>query len=398
MFAFCRSAPYAVRQARRPVPIAPAMPCRRDAAAGTISRRMLAGRAHQGDPPASLAVPCKSGAGMVRGPDKGGCDPHQTARTEACAGSSAAANSPQGANGGVGVTPGRNGENAGSTGTGDGSPSTSDGTSNRWTAAADSSPEPPLKLKAVYSMGDGECTCDGIEIGVEGFDNYVSERVEPRRTDAEGMQMVEQALAEVESSGFKAPALERLRSPSRPPEKPWRTGEALAECYLEDFESASFPYPRLRDERNPYAYSAGPDLVGYASSGRNIMFLFGEVKTTGETTRPPSVVWDLRVQLERLRSGKVVSHLIQQLVKKARSGSGEPDRRRNDEALRSYAMCKWATAGILISDQEPDKVDLEAAFVRLERGCGPGTGSLRLVGLYVPVPISGLERPAGRGA
>lgn len=236
-----------------------------------------------------------------------------------------------------------------------------------------------------------------IKVGSEGHGKYVSERVEPHRTDTEGMQMVEQALA-VESSGFKAPALERLRAPARLSAELWRLGEALAERYLKDFEKASFPYPRLRYERNPYASSAGPDLAGYTEDGGDTTFLFGEVKTTGSATRPPGAVRGLRIQVELLLSKRGTTHLVHYLIKKAETGSAEHDKRRDDEALKSYVTSKWMTAGVLISDQKPDERDLKAAFARLKKSAGPGEGLLRLVALYVPVPISNLGKSVERGA
>lgn len=238
----------------------------------------------------------------------------------------------------------------------------------------------------------------GNKVCREGFGKYISEKVEHRHTDAEGEQMVERALARVEASGFKAPALDRIRAPTHRPSEPWRIGEALAERYLMDFESASFPYPRLRDERNPYASSTGPDLVGHVVHGHGVMFLFGEVKTTGAATRPPGVARDLRVQLEPLLSGRGTAHLVRYLIKKAETGSDERGRKRNDEALKSHAACRWTTAGILISDQEPDEIDLRAAFAGLEKSASSGAVLLRLVALYVPVPIDRLGKPAEGGA
>ena len=159
VFTLCRSAPYAVCQARHLAPIATAIPGHRDAAAGTRSRRRPACRAHQDDLPAVLATHRKSGGGRVRGLDKGVHDPHQTARIEVGAGPSAAANNSQGANLGVRSTLGRDGENAGSAGTCDAIPSTSYGAANIRAAATDSAPAPPPKLKVAYSMGGREITC-----------------------------------------------------------------------------------------------------------------------------------------------------------------------------------------------------------------------------------------------
>ena len=246
-------------------------------------------------------------------------------------------------------------------------------------------------------MGGGDCTCSGIKVGSGGFREYMLERVDPRRTDAEGIKMVEKVLGGLDLSKFESPALDHLKSPVRMPDDSWRAGEALAECYQEDYEGAWFPHPRLRHERNPYAVSAGPDLVGYAVHGGDVMFLFGEVKTTGSAARPPDVVRSLRVQLETLLEGHGPVHLIQNLLKMAAAGADRRESARSDKALRSYADRRWKTAGVLISDQEPDRADLEAAFAALEKAAGSGDKVLRLVALYVPVPAESLGRQAGKG-
>ena len=341
---------------------------------------------------------CLATLGRLDGGHRSWHGTQRGARTEAEAELDAVENDHQSANSGDGDghSEGTNGVGAPDGGT---IPSEAPGTACGSRAArADSAPVPPLSLRVAYSIGGGKRTCKGIEVGKEGFAKYVSERIEPRRTDAEGMRMVEQVLDRVEASGFKAPALDRMRVPARIPAEPWRAGEALAECYLVDYECASFPYPRLRDERNPYASSTGPDLVGYVVHCDSVTFLFGEVKTTGAEARPPGVVHDLRIQLEPLLSGQGTMHLVHYLIKKAETGSDGRGRERNDEALKSYAACRWTTAGILISDQYPDEIDLRAAFARLEKSARSGAVQLRLVALYVPVPIVSLGKPAEGGA
>ena len=364
------------------------------AATAKNARQMPAGRTRQGSPSARLAATGGTGGGCRRWQV-----PQQWAMTEAGAGSNATANGSQ-RMGSSDAGDHRGGKEGVSTPeAGDAIPGEVQGAERSGGAVGDgSAPAPTLDRRVAYSRGGGRHTCKGMGIGREGFGEYISERVEPLLADYEGMQMVEQVLARAESSGFKVPALDPLRTPAHIPSEPWRVGEALAERYLRDFEKASFPYPRLRDERNPYASSAGPDLAGYAEDGGDTMFLFGEVKTTGSATRPPEVVRDLRIQVELLLSKQGTTHLVQYLIKKAETGSAEHDKRRNDEALKSYVTSKWMTAGVLISDQKPDERDLKAAFARLEKSAGPGEGLLRLVALYVPVPISNLGKSVERGA
>ena len=387
----CSSTPHAACQTRRPAPIAAAMQGGGSATAN--ARRMPAGRI-QGSPSTRLSATGRTGGGYGRWQV-----PRQWVITEAVAGASAKANGSQRV-GSSGAGDHRGGkEGFGTPEAWDAIPGEVQGAERSGGAAEDgSAPAPTLDRRVAYSMGGGRRTCRGIEIGRKGFGQYISERVEPLLADPEGMQMVEQVLARAESSGFKVPALDPLRTPVCIHSESWRVGEALAERYLRDFEKASFPYPRLRDERNPYASSAGPDLVGYTEDGGDVMFLFGEVKATSETTRPPGVVRKLRIQVELLLSKQGTTHLVHYLIKKAETGSAEHDRRRNDEALKSYVTSKWVTAGVVISDQKPDERGLKAAFARLEKSSGPGEGRLRLVALYVPVPISDFGKSAESGA
>lgn len=254
-----------------------------------------------------------------------------------------------------------------------------------------------LEMEGKYEMGGGDRTCKGIAVRANGFHEYLKYRVDPRRADSEGILMVKKALDGLESSGFDTSTLDHLAEPARMPDDPWRGGEAIAECYLEDYEGAKLTHPRLRDDRNPYAVPAGPDLVGYAAHGGSTVFLFGEVKTTSETARPPRVMQSLHDQLNSLLSEHGVTHLIQNLIKKAQSGADEQDRERSDEALKSYAKHGWKTVGVLISDQAPSQVDLESVFAKLEKAAGSDGRILRLVALYVPVPIASLGVPASRG-
>ena len=134
----------------------------------------------------------------------------------------------------------------------------------------------------------------------------MSERVGPHHRDERGAARAARAFGDVVAAGFAAAGVgsAALPRPPPPPADAWRAGESLAECFLEDYEGASFPHPYSRDQRNPLASPAGPDLAGYCADGGETVFLFGEVKTTGDKSRPPSVVRDLRRQMEMLRPGE----------------------------------------------------------------------------------------------
>ena len=71
----------------------------------------------------------------------------------------------------------------------------------------------------------------------------------------------------------------------------FRVGEAYAEVILEQEFSCRFHWNENRDARNPKGNKTGADLVGFIEVDDQVLFLFGEVKTSSETAnRPPQVM------------------------------------------------------------------------------------------------------------
>ena len=252
-------------------------------------------------------------------------------------------------------------------------------------------PPPPLARRTQYCMKDGGYACRGEEIGEGGFRRYMRERVGPRHRDDAGRAAVGQELDDIVSAGFDDGARAGIVSPPRPAEH-WRVGESLAECYLEDHEGALFPYPGQRDEKNPSANTAGADLVGYSTDGPVTTFLFGEVKTTGDKSRPPAAARRLGEQLGLMRRQHGTG-LVRWLILKVKSGAVPRDEKYLS-ALKSYAKDRWRIAGVMISDAAPDKRDLGGLFSRLAAGARGGE-RLDLVALYLPVPVERLGDLAG---
>ena len=261
------------------------------------------------------------------------------------------------------------------------------------TRAPGAAPPPPLAKSTRYRMKDGSYACRGEAIGKSGFLRYMRERVGPRHRDDAGRAVIERELEEIASAGFDDGVRAGLLSTSRPLHY-WRVGESLAECYMEDFEGAAFPYPGQRDEKNPSASAAGADLVGYSTDGSGTTFLFAEVKTTRDKSRPPSAAWKLGGQLEELRRRRGAS-LVRWLMLKAGAGGVKRDERHRN-ALASYGEGRLRIAGVLVSDRDPDKRDLGGLFGRL--AAGPRGGErLDLVALYLPVQVGQLGGLAREG-
>lgn len=177
------------------------------------------------------------------------------------------------------------------------------------------------------------------------------------------------------------------------PAEPWRIGEDLAACYLEDDHKAEIYRPNL-DLRNPQAISAGADLVGYSSLNGMTVFLFGEVKTpTGSGKRPPPVMRQLRQQLGKLERRADQLHLIRWLqIRRKEGGAGAIDPSKYRDAIASYVRHgRLLLVGVLITEETPDEDDLLDTCDSLAGKRGQSAHlQTDLFALYVPARISDL--------
>ena len=87
--------------------------------------------------------------------------------------------------------------------------------------------------------------------------------------DDAGNDAAEDLLLGISETGFQQDSVRRILSHEREPED-WRVGEAVAECYLRDHRSCSFPWPAGRDQKNPDSSPAGADLVGFQETDRSV--------------------------------------------------------------------------------------------------------------------------------
>ena len=253
-------------------------------------------------------------------------------------------------------------------------------------AGRDARAEPRLELKLAYSMGDSEYAAKGQVVGPGGFGEYMRRRVGPRHTDSAGARIIRGAFGRVGTSGFGSGILDGLLSPSPSERQPWRIGESLAECFLEDHGGALFPYPYSRDAKSESASYAGPDLVGYSlggPGGARAMFLFGETKTSDEERRPPRVAGRLADQINALCSRGAQKMLVKRLTFKAEVQGDARLRALHLESVLSYKAGKFRLAGVLIRGPVADRRDLEAAFDKVKASrCAEW---LDLISLYLPV-------------
>lgn len=173
----------------------------------------------------------------------------------------------------------------------------------------------------------------------------------------------------------------------------FRIGEAYAEVILEQEFSCRFHWNENRDARNPKGNKTGADLVGFVEVEGEVLFLFGEVKTSSETAkRPPQVMTGgkgIESQLRDLYDDRLKrSILIAYLKNKMRHFPEEHPFRSDFEASqRAYYSDfeNFHLIGVLVRDVEHDERDVSLSFGRLKEHILEPKG-IKLVALYLPLP------------
>ena len=241
-----------------------------------------------------------------------------------------------------------------------------------------------------YKRGDEQKGYEGIGIRSNGFSDYLSIRVKAKLDDLKGTQSLVDMIGDTKKFS-KIGLFDRLSVTT--PRSGWKIGEKFAECYLADYRGALFPYNSIRDEKNPKASMQGVDLVGLATVGDRTLFLFGEVKTSGQIG-PPSVIYGedgLICQLNRLMSdSRVRLELIMWLGKKLIDrNSGDPDVTAYNQAAVIYlgSRSEFKVVGIMVRDVDPNESDMMPVMRKIEMDDG---AYVELLALYIPEHISAL--------
>lgn len=172
----------------------------------------------------------------------------------------------------------------------------------------------------------------------------------------------------------------------------FRIGEAYAEIALEEHFQCRFHWNENRDARNPKGNKTGADLVGFIEIDGSVLFLFGEVKTSSDTTNTPPTVMTGKKGIEgQLRDlyGKPEKRriLIGYLQNKAKLfPDGHPFKDDFEASKRAYysANNDYQLIGVLVRDVAPDEQDISISYGRLKQDILDPAG-LQLLALYLPI-------------
>lgn len=172
----------------------------------------------------------------------------------------------------------------------------------------------------------------------------------------------------------------------------FRVGEAYAEVILEEEFACRFHWNENRDARNPKGNKTGADLVGFTEVDGQVLFLFGEVKTSSETAnRPPQVMTSaggIESQLRDLYDDRAKRQiLISYLQSKARHfPEGHPFKTDLDASRIAYYSknCQFQLIGVLVRDVAHDYRDVSVSYSRLSQHILEPNG-IKLLALYLPI-------------
>jgi hypothetical protein len=172
----------------------------------------------------------------------------------------------------------------------------------------------------------------------------------------------------------------------------FRIGEAYAEVVLEEHFSCRFHWNERRDARNPKGNKTGADLVGFIEIDGQVLFLFGEVKTSSENHSPPQVMINrdgIVNQLQGLYDKDYKRRdLIRYLTNKARAlPDGHQFKNDLHSGINSYynESGQYQLVGVLIRDVAPNERDISTCYSRLKENVLEPAG-LRLLALYLSIP------------
>ena len=244
----------------------------------------------------------------------------------------------------------------------------------------------------VYTLGKPPSSGIGVSWSSSELDLALKNEVTAVLFDDDGKIDIVDLLAGLQETEFSRQEIEKVLSEPEAFED-WRVGEAIAETYLAEHRSCSFPWPDTRDARKSGSSLPGADLVGFAVDGDGDCLAFGEVKSSSQASYPPTTMFGrsgLKNQLEDLRDSEHIrKDLVRYLGHRARQAPWEAE---YISSVHRYIRDRsdFRLFGILIRDVPPDEADLRARVEELSKG-RRGKTSIELLALYLPEPrLSGI--------
>jgi hypothetical protein len=169
----------------------------------------------------------------------------------------------------------------------------------------------------------------------------------------------------------------------------FRIGEASAEVILGEHFNCRFYWNELRDARNPKGNKTGADLVGFIEIENEVLFLFGEVKTSSEEKHPPQVMTNpdgIEKQLKDLyqdpEKRRILISYLQNKISISDNNFFQDD---FNNAIKNYykPTGTYVLYGVLIRDTHPEEDDVKKSYEKIKTEILEPCG-LNLLAIYIP--------------
>lgn len=240
---------------------------------------------------------------------------------------------------------------------------------------------------------DGNRSCVGFLFEEQYVIKHFPNEIKKKLTDYHGTLNLIKSFETISNTEFDKSVLEEIFRLKLDRIDPWRIGEAFGEFFLQEHFNVRFWYNHLRDLRNPNASDAGSDLVGFTDVDGETLFVFGEIKTSGDKNSPPQVVYGrsgLKKQIDDLVTNKrTINNLIRYLAFKVLElQKNDPFYLDFHRALAIYLknQKRIHLFGLLVRDTACNCNDLKKRYLESKYTAYKDL-LIKFLGLYIPIAL-----------
>jgi hypothetical protein len=248
----------------------------------------------------------------------------------------------------------------------------------------------PFQTSSVYEGMHGHVSYTAFRsTGVAPCESWLKTAVAARVYDQAVVDSFADDVDALATDGFQTAGLNEYLNEPTAPASYWDIGESIASLFLMERHGALLLCNPRRDLRSEKGSLPGADIVGYRNlPGGETVFLFGEVKASGEASSPPSVMASsgsgMVVQLARLATKMPARRQLLRYLK-ARSDTADSQPLWT-AAMKSLGEKKYALTGVLVRDSPPSAKDVDKAAKDLQVRV-PEEQELPLFVLHVDIKV-----------
>lgn len=247
-----------------------------------------------------------------------------------------------------------------------------------------------FKMQRIYPADESVLQWRGTHItDPEEFALFLQGPVKERVGDETFAAEFKHDLSALATTDMASETLEKLLT-SAPVALDWEIGEAISECLLADEFGAEWPWNENRDRKTPRASLPGADIVGFLEDDDGTALLFGEVKTSSDSSAPPGVLngrSGLIHQIDALATRTDIHFaLLKWLSARCKGGPLWGKFQQASQRYLNSGGKDMALVGVLLRDTPPDVEDLRTRGEKLVASAAEKP-RIRLDAWYTPMPI-----------